>query len=70
VNLFNPTSSFAKLRCRKMAWMRELEWDWHILFTDAFSSTQPKRILNQTHHKENSLGFSTENESQAPPSKA
>jgi len=60
---------FANLRCKKMAWMQELQWDWHIVFTDAFSSTLPARLTTEPCHKENSLGFSTENESQAPPVK-
>ena len=52
-----------------MAWMQELQWDWHIVFTDAFSSTLPTRLTTEPCHKENSLGLSTENESQAPPVK-
>ena len=53
-----------------MAWMRELEWDWYIVFTDAFSSTLPKILPMQPPVKENPLGFYTENESHAPPSQA
>ena len=51
-----------------MAWMKELQWDWFIVFIDAFSVTQPLRLCVDPCHKLNSLGFSTENKSQAPPS--
>lgn len=32
----------AKLQCRKLAWMREPEWKWHIVHTDHMSVLLPK----------------------------
>ena len=69
MSINKPNFSFAQLRCRKMAWMKELQWGWFIVFIDAFSVTQPLRLCVDPCHKLNSLGFSTENKSQAPPSK-
>jgi len=40
-----------------MAWMQELQWDWHIVFTDAFSSTLPTRLTTEPCHKEVKLNL-------------
>jgi len=29
-------------RCKKLAWMREAVWQWHVLFTDHSSCTRPR----------------------------
>ena len=36
--LFN----LSKMRCRKLHWMSETIWSWHIVFTDRMSALQPK----------------------------
>lgn len=36
--LFN----LSKMRCKKLHWMTESIWSWHIVFTDRMSVLQPK----------------------------
>ena len=36
--LFN----LSKMRCKKLHWMTESIWNWHIVFTDRMSALQPK----------------------------
>ena len=36
--LFN----LSKMRCKKLHWMSESSWNWHIVFTDRMSALQPK----------------------------
>lgn len=36
--LFN----LSKMRCKKLHWMSESSWNWHIVFTDRMSTLQPK----------------------------
>jgi hypothetical protein len=54
-------------RAKKMAWMLEPQWAWHIVFTDAFSALQPKQPIGDRHHKQTFFGCSTEHLPQAPP---
>ena len=35
-------AAVSSLRCRSMAWHREDNWLWHIVFTDANNQLQPK----------------------------
>lgn len=34
--------NLSKLRCKKLHWMRESIWSWHIVFTDHMTALQPK----------------------------
>ena len=34
----------SKLQCRKMAWMNEEVWNWHVVFTDAFKVLIPVKV--------------------------
>lgn len=37
----------SKLQCRKMAWMKERVWDWHVVFTDAFKVLVPVKVASE-----------------------
>lgn len=34
--------NFDKIRCKKLHWMKEIIWKWHILFTDHMSELIPR----------------------------
>ena len=33
--------NLSKIRCRKLHWMSEATWNWHIIFTDHMSNLIP-----------------------------
>ena len=39
----NVYANAAKLRCKKLAWMRGKEWKWHIVFTHHISVLLPNK---------------------------
>ena len=55
------------LRTKRMAWMRDLEWAWHILFTDAFAHLFPVRIISCKAIDKTFFGCSIHHLAQAPP---
>ncbi len=50
-----------------MSWMREPQWRWYILFTDAFASLCPLKPVVRMADKEVDFGSSQEDLSQGPP---
>jgi len=67
MNNFN----FSKMRCRKLAWMRE-EWPEWLFLVDAFSALLPKHAVasgDSIARKHNLMGakYSEDQESQGPP---
>ena len=62
--------SAATLQCKKLAWMREPEWKWHIVHTDYMSILLPKTTpLDSFLNKQvlTAIGFDeADNESNGP----
>ena len=61
-----------KFRCRTIAWMREPEWKWHIMFTDCMGSLMPKFHLFKEYswvsiHMNFGAGRKHHQEPQGPP---
>ena len=64
--------NFAKMRCRKLAWMTESVWGWYTPFIDAFNHLLPKHAVSTGDCiacKHNVMGgkFKEDQEPQGPP---
>ena len=47
----NVYANAAKLRCKKLAWMIEPEWEWWIVHTDHMSVLRPKTTPQSSYLK-------------------
>ena len=53
-------------RSRKLAWMREDQWEWFIIHTDPYANTKPVFGIREPMFKNMATNFGKNNNEQCP----